>query len=193
MIGDAGIVSVIKVLVLVIFVRQRKNLVDLPRWIYRNLSLNNIIPHPRGRSIRERSSCFAVSWDGGPLTMTNNYSAVYEGLPIFLLPNTKSLLPPLKLQEMRVNWATSPGTQAKVDTSKHFHVFVGDLSPEIDNKMLREAFAPYGEISYATTTGSEWFGLIPFLFFLRGGKNDLRIGDSLKSEGCLIYLTYRTM
>ncbi|KRX27772.1 Nucleolysin TIAR, partial [Trichinella nelsoni] len=50
-------------------------------------------------------------------------------------------------KEMRVNWATSPGTQAKVDTSKHFHVFVGDLSPEIDNKMLREAFAPYGEIS----------------------------------------------
>ncbi|KRY43009.1 Nucleolysin TIA-1 [Trichinella spiralis] len=93
------------------------------------------------------SSGVAVSSDASPLTMTNNYSAVYEGLPIFLLPNTKAVLSPLKLQEMRVNWATSPGTQAKVDTSKHFHVFVGDLSPEIDNKMLREAFAPYGEIS----------------------------------------------
>ncbi|KRX27773.1 Nucleolysin TIAR, partial [Trichinella nelsoni] len=93
------------------------------------------------------SSGVAVSSDASPLTMTNNYSAVYEGLPIFLLPNTKAVLSPLKFQEMRVNWATSPGTQAKVDTSKHFHVFVGDLSPEIDNKMLREAFAPYGEIS----------------------------------------------
>ncbi|OUC48693.1 hypothetical protein D917_01090 [Trichinella nativa] len=93
------------------------------------------------------SSGVAVSSDASPLTMPNNYSAVYEGLPIFLLPNTKAVLSPLKLQEMRVNWATSPGTQAKVDTSKHFHVFVGDLSPEIDNKMLREAFAPYGEIS----------------------------------------------
>ena len=33
-------------------------------------------------------------------------------------------------KEMKVNWATQPGTQQKVDTSKHFHVFVGDLSPE---------------------------------------------------------------
>ncbi|KRZ88785.1 Nucleolysin TIAR [Trichinella sp. T8] len=100
-----------------------------------------------GKSSLNSSSGVAVSSDASPLTMTNNYSAVYEGLPIFLLPNTKAVLSPLKLQEMRVNWATSPGTQAKVDTSKHFHVFVGDLSPEIDNKMLREAFAPYGEIS----------------------------------------------
>ncbi|KRX90132.1 Nucleolysin TIAR, partial [Trichinella pseudospiralis] len=92
------------------------------------------------------SSGVAVSSDASPV-MNNYYSAAYEGLPIFLLPNTKAVLSPLKLQEMRVNWATSPGTQAKVDTSKHFHVFVGDLSPEIDNKMLREAFAPYGEIS----------------------------------------------
>jgi len=50
-------------------------------------------------------------------------------------------------KEMRVNWATSPGTQQRIDTSKHYHVFVGDLSPEIDNKMLREAFAPFGHIS----------------------------------------------
>lgn len=63
---------------------------------------------------------------------------------------------------MKVNWAIQPGTQQKIDTSskiriqiknlkyfvlEHFHVFVGDLSPEIDNKGLREAFAPFGEIS----------------------------------------------
>ncbi|KRZ44553.1 Nucleolysin TIAR, partial [Trichinella pseudospiralis] len=101
-----------------------------------------------GKSLNSSSSSsgVAVSSDASPV-MNNYYSAAYEGLPIFLLPNTKAVLSPLKLQEMRVNWATSPGTQAKVDTSKHFHVFVGDLSPEIDNKMLREAFAPYGEIS----------------------------------------------
>ncbi|KRZ80677.1 Nucleolysin TIAR [Trichinella papuae] len=98
-----------------------------------------------GKSLNS-SSGVAVSSDASSV-MNNYYSAAYEGLPIFLLPNTKAVLSPLKLQEMRVNWATSPGTQAKVDTSKHFHVFVGDLSPEIDNKMLREAFAPYGEIS----------------------------------------------
>jgi nucleolysin TIA-1/TIAR len=50
-------------------------------------------------------------------------------------------------REMKVNWATQPGTQQKVDTSKHFHVFVGDLSPEVDNKTLQDAFAPFGSIS----------------------------------------------
>lgn len=29
----------------------------------------------------------------------------------------------------------------------HFHVFVGDLSPDIETRQLREAFAPFGEIS----------------------------------------------
>lgn len=48
---------------------------------------------------------------------------------------------------MKVNWATQPGTQQKVDTSKHFHVFVGDLSPEVDQKTLQDAFAPFGAIS----------------------------------------------
>ncbi|VDN31034.1 unnamed protein product [Gongylonema pulchrum] len=51
-------------------------------------------------------------------------------------------------KEMKVNWATEPGSQAKVDTSKHFHVFVGDLSPEVDNKALKDAFAPFGEVSW---------------------------------------------
>jgi len=52
-------------------------------------------------------------------------------------------------REMKVNWATQPGTQQKVDTSKHFHVFVGDLSPEVDNKQLKDAFTPFGEVSDA--------------------------------------------
>ncbi|CAJ0561460.1 unnamed protein product, partial [Mesorhabditis spiculigera] len=51
-------------------------------------------------------------------------------------------------RELKVNWATEPGQQqVKVDTSRHFHVFVGDLSPEIDNKVLKEAFIPFGEVS----------------------------------------------
>lgn len=50
-------------------------------------------------------------------------------------------------KEMKVNWATSPGNQPKADTSAHHHIFVGDLSPEIDQETLREAFAPFGEIS----------------------------------------------
>lgn len=31
--------------------------------------------------------------------------------------------------------------------SEHYHIFVGDLSPEIDTQTLRDAFAPFGEIS----------------------------------------------
>lgn len=50
-------------------------------------------------------------------------------------------------REMKVNWATSPGNNAKVDTSKHFHVFVGDLSQDVESHQLKEAFAPFGEIS----------------------------------------------
>lgn len=55
-------------------------------------------------------------------------------------------------REMKVNWASSPGQggpqQTKVkDTSEHHHIFVGDLSPEIDNETLRTAFTPFGEIS----------------------------------------------
>lgn len=50
-------------------------------------------------------------------------------------------------RELKVNWATSPGYQARQDTSRHYHIFVGDLSPDIENHQLREAFAPFGEIS----------------------------------------------
>jgi len=30
---------------------------------------------------------------------------------------------------------------------EHFHIFVGDLAPEVDQNALHEAFAPFGEIS----------------------------------------------
>ncbi|KAI3381156.1 hypothetical protein SNEBB_009533 [Seison nebaliae] len=50
-------------------------------------------------------------------------------------------------REIRVNWASSATSNTKVDTSKHFHVFVGDLSQEVDVDQLREAFQSFGEIS----------------------------------------------
>ncbi|EFP10158.1 hypothetical protein CRE_24556 [Caenorhabditis remanei] len=55
-------------------------------------------------------------------------------------------------REMRVNWAVEPnqpGDRNKPETSRHFHVFVGDLSAEIDSTKLREAFLPFGEVSEA--------------------------------------------
>ncbi|CAF1545800.1 unnamed protein product [Didymodactylos carnosus] len=30
---------------------------------------------------------------------------------------------------------------------EHFHIFVGDLAPEIDQNTLRDAFSPFGDIS----------------------------------------------
>lgn len=32
--------------------------------------------------------------------------------------------------------------------AEHYHIFVGDLSPDIETHQLREAFAPFGQISY---------------------------------------------
>jgi len=34
-----------------------------------------------------------------------------------------------------------------VCVSEHYHVFVGDVSPDIESHQLREAFAPFGQIS----------------------------------------------
>ncbi|XP_023222957.1 nucleolysin TIAR-like [Centruroides sculpturatus] len=72
-------------------------------------------------------------------------------------------------KEMKVNWATSPSNTPKQDTSKHYHIFVGDLSPEIETQQLREAFAPFGEISDCRvvrdpqTLKSKGYGFVSFV------------------------------
>ncbi|CAG2166315.1 unnamed protein product [Oppiella nova] len=73
-------------------------------------------------------------------------------------------------RELKVNWATSPGnTGPKPDTSKHFHIFVGDLSPEIETQQLRDAFSPFGEISDCRvvrdpqTLKSKGYGFVSFV------------------------------
>ncbi|XP_076308110.1 cytotoxic granule associated RNA binding protein TIA1-like isoform X2 [Tachypleus tridentatus] len=72
-------------------------------------------------------------------------------------------------KEMKVNWATSPGNTPKQDTSKHHHIFVGDLSPEIETAQLREAFTPFGEISDCRvvrdpqTLKSKGYGFVSFV------------------------------
>lgn len=73
-------------------------------------------------------------------------------------------------KEMKVNWATSSGSQhGKVDTSQHHHIFVGDLSPEIETETLRTAFAPFGEISDCrvvkdmVTGKSKGYGFVSFV------------------------------
>ena len=48
--------------------------------------------------------------------------------------------------EVKVNWAAQ-GTMQKEDTSNHFHIFIGDLSPEINEDSLSSAFKPFGSLS----------------------------------------------
>ncbi|OBZ78760.1 Oligouridylate-binding protein 1A [Grifola frondosa] len=50
--------------------------------------------------------------------------------------------------EIRVNWAYQ-GQQNKEDTSSHYHVFVGDLSPEVNDEVLGKAFSAFGTLSDA--------------------------------------------
>ena len=35
-------------------------------------------------------------------------------------------------------------------SAEHFHVFVGDLSQNVDNDMLKEAFGKFGEVSFVS-------------------------------------------
>ncbi|KAJ9098975.1 hypothetical protein QFC20_005793 [Naganishia adeliensis] len=60
--------------------------------------------------------------------------------------------------EIRVNWAYQnqgaggvPGMpgQPREDTQNHFHVFVGDLSPEVNDEALAKAFGAFGTLSEA--------------------------------------------
>jgi len=52
---------------------------------------------------------------------------------------------------------------------EHYHIFVGDLSPEIETQSLREAFLPFGEISDCRvvrdpqTLKSKGYGFVSFM------------------------------
>ncbi|KAI8394203.1 uncharacterized protein BYT42DRAFT_609938 [Radiomyces spectabilis] len=69
--------------------------------------------------------------------------------------------------EIKVNWAQQGGP-VKENTADHFHVFVGDLAPEITNEMLQKAFAGFGTLSDAhvmwdSVSGkSRGFGFVAF-------------------------------
>lgn len=69
--------------------------------------------------------------------------------------------------EIKVNWAYQ-NVQAKEDLSSHFHVFVGDLSPEITDEILKKAFAAFGSLTDArvmwdvATGKSRGYGFLAF-------------------------------
>lgn len=95
------------------------------------------------------------------------YPAGLSAPPTMMVP--PQVYSPITPMEMKVNWATSPGNQPKQDTSKHFHIFVGDLSPDIETHQLRDAFAPFGQISDCKiirdpqTLKSKGYGFVSFV------------------------------
>ena len=85
----------------------------------------------------------------------------------------------LQNRRMRVDWATGQGNKNKtnkVDTTRHYHVYVGELSPEIEEQALRKAFQVFGEISDCKvvkdpqTFKSRGYGFVVFV-----KKNDAEI------------------
>ncbi|EME86120.1 uncharacterized protein MYCFIDRAFT_52503 [Pseudocercospora fijiensis CIRAD86] len=71
-------------------------------------------------------------------------------------------------QEIRVNWAYQSNTATKEDTSNHFHIFVGDLSNEVNDEVLLQAFSAFGNVSEARvmwdmkTGRSRGYGFVAF-------------------------------
>lgn len=50
------------------------------------------------------------------------------------------------------------------DTQGHFHVFVGDLSPEVNDEVLQKAFGAFGTLSDARVMWDMSSGQSPFVF-----------------------------
>ncbi|KAJ5677073.1 RNA recognition motif domain eukaryote [Penicillium maclennaniae] len=70
--------------------------------------------------------------------------------------------------EIRVNWAYQSNSTNKEDTSNHFHIFVGDLSNEVNDEILTQAFSAFGSVSEARvmwdmkTGRSRGYGFVAF-------------------------------
>ncbi|KAI9488823.1 hypothetical protein BDB00DRAFT_731154, partial [Zychaea mexicana] len=69
--------------------------------------------------------------------------------------------------EIKVNWAAQGSTQ-KDDTSNHYHIFIGDLCPEVSDDVLAKAFGVFSSMSDArvmwdmNTGKSRGFGFVAF-------------------------------
>ena len=72
------------------------------------------------------------------------------------------------IKEIRVNWAYQSNNSNKEDTSNHFHIFVGDLSNEVNDEVLLQAFSAFGSVSEARvmwdmkTGRSRGYGFVAF-------------------------------
>jgi len=71
-------------------------------------------------------------------------------------------------KEIRVNWAYQSTSSSKEVTSNHSHIFVGDLSNEVNDEVLLQAFGAFGGVSEARvmwdmkTGRSRGYGFVAF-------------------------------
>ncbi|GMT07848.1 hypothetical protein PENTCL1PPCAC_30022, partial [Pristionchus entomophagus] len=96
----------------------------------------------------------------------------FEGIPYIIYPTGGvqqgiSVAALQRVAESKTG-TTAVTTDPKVDTSKHHHIFIGDLSSEVDVKSLKDAFAVHGEVSEAKvirdaqTQKSKGYGFVSF-------------------------------
>ncbi|KAG0195819.1 hypothetical protein BGX28_000574 [Mortierella sp. GBA30] len=53
------------------------------------------------------------------------------------------------LHDIKVNWAFTGQMAGKEDTASHYHIFIGDISPEINDDALSKAFGVFGTMTDA--------------------------------------------
>lgn len=72
------------------------------------------------------------------------------------------------VKEIKVNWAYQNNNMAREDTSNHYHIFVGDLSNDVNDEVLLQAFSVFGTVSEARvmwdmkTGRSRGYGFVAF-------------------------------
>ncbi|KAF9963819.1 hypothetical protein BGZ65_010883 [Modicella reniformis] len=71
-------------------------------------------------------------------------------------------------QEIKVNWAFTGQAIGKDDTAAQYHIFIGDLSPDVNDEALGKAFNAFGNMTDArvmwdnTTGKSRGYGFVAF-------------------------------
>ncbi|CAI5455711.1 unnamed protein product [Caenorhabditis angaria] len=94
-------------------------------------------------------------------------TTAYDNCPLMLQP-TLQQLQLAQAHSMEPTAQTEPSNEIRIDTSKHFHVFVGDLSKDVSNEMLKSSFEKFGEVSEAKvirdaqTQKSKGYGFVSF-------------------------------
>lgn len=121
------------------------------------------------RSCSSRTSNVDTQWAKSPPIgkLTNFYLRYLHCNTLLGIRGLKGSITD-NLKEIKVNWAYQSNNQPKEDTSNHFHIFVGDLSNEVNDEVLLQAFSAFGSVSEARvmwdmkTGRSRGYGFVAF-------------------------------